>query len=342
MSVRGGPAGTGRRRPSISDVAQAAGVSPAAVSKVIRNAYGVSPGMRERVETAIQQLDYRPSVAARAMRGSSFTIGFELPHLGNEFFTQITQGAANALSGSGYQLLISPGMKHDDGSAVLEGMVDRQVNGIIAISSEVTVPWLEGISRSVPLVLLGRHERSQLFDSVTGNDVSGANLAMDHLLTLGHRRIAHLTLVPPTEGAPHAARLAVYRTRMEQAGCEPDVVYVDTDQDTYAAARAVLQRDLPPTAIFAGHDALAITILGAVADLGLSADEVSVIGYDNVSLADHPRVSLTTVDQLGVEMGSKAAELLLERIRDGRSESRHCQIEPRLQVRGSTKPYLGV
>lgn len=340
MSVTGGPAGTSRRRPSISDVAQAAGVSPAAVSKVIRNAYGVSPGMRERVETAIQQLDYRPSVAARAMRGASFTIGFELPHLGNDFFTQITQGAANALAGSGYQLLISPGQQHLDGSAVLEGMVDRQVDGIIAISSEVSVAWLEGLTRSVPLVLLGRHERSSHFDTVSGNDLAGANLAMDHLFALGHRRIAHLTLVPPTEGAPHAARLAAYRVRMEQAGYEPDVVYTDTEQDTYAAARALLQRDVPPTAVFAGHDALAIRVLGAVSDLGLSADEVSVVGYDGVPLADHPLISLTTVDQFGVDMGATAAELLLERIRDGRSESRHCQLDPRLLDRGSTKPLL--
>ena len=86
-----------RKRPSISDVALEAGVSRAAVSKVIRNAYGVSPAMRKRVETAIDKLGYRPRVAARAMRGASFTIGFEIPHIGNDFFTQIMRGRHHRL-----------------------------------------------------------------------------------------------------------------------------------------------------------------------------------------------------------------------------------------------------
>src|SRR3954465_6411841 len=98
-----------RRRPiTIVDVAQEAGVSRAAVSKVIRNAPGVSPGMRIRVNAAIQQLNYRPSAAARAMRGSSYTLGLEIPHLGNQFLTQIIDGAKQAIVGTPYQLMIAP------------------------------------------------------------------------------------------------------------------------------------------------------------------------------------------------------------------------------------------
>src|SRR5690349_16399965 len=134
---------TTNRRPSISDVALAAGVSKGAVSKVIRNAYGVSPAMRERVEAAIEQLGYRPRVAARVMRGASFTIGFEVPHLGNDFFTQVTEGATSKLAGSGYQLIIAPGLGYLSGSAVLDALVDRQVDGIIAIASDVEPAWLE-------------------------------------------------------------------------------------------------------------------------------------------------------------------------------------------------------
>ena len=130
-----------KKRPSISDVALEAGVSKAAVSKVIRNAYGVSPAMRERVETAINRLEYRPLHAARVMRGASFTIGFEVPHLGNDFFTQITEGAASKLAGSGYQLIIAPGLGYLSGTKVLDTLVDRQVDGIIAISSDVEADW---------------------------------------------------------------------------------------------------------------------------------------------------------------------------------------------------------
>jgi LacI family transcriptional regulator len=328
-----------RKRPSISDVALEAGVSRAAVSKVIRNAYGVSPAMRKRVETAIDRLGYRPRVAARAMRGASFTIGFEIPHLGNDFFTQVMEGATTGLAASRYQLIVAPGLGYLSGTSVLDALVDRQVDGIIAISSKVTVDWLEQLAKHVPVVVLGRHDRSAEYDSVTDDDVAGVDLVMDHLLGLGHQQIAHLTLRPPTDLAPHAIRLAAYRSRMEQAGREPQVVYSQTsEQEAYEAARTLLKGSNPPTAIFAGHDTLAIGVLRAVAELGLDAEDVSVVGYDNINLAGHPLISLTTVDQFAFEMGAVAIELLMERIRDGRRSPRHHQFDPQLRIRNSSRP----
>lgn len=327
------------KRPSISDVALEAGVSRAAVSKVIRNAYGVSPAMRKRVETAIDKLGYRPRVAARAMRGASFTIGFEIPHLGNDFFTEVMEGATTRLAASRYQLMVAPGLGYLSGTSVLNALVDRQVDGIIAISSTVTVDWLEQLAKHVPLVVLGRHDRSGEYDTVTDDDFAGVDLVMDHLLRLGHQRIAHLTLRPPTDLAPHAIRLTTYRNRMEQAGREPQVVYSQTsEQDAYEVARTLLEGSNPPTAVFAGHDTLAIGVLRAIADLGLDAEDVSVVGYDNIILAGHPLISLTTVDQFGVEMGMAATELLLERIRDGRRSSKHHQFDPQLRIRNSSRP----
>jgi LacI family transcriptional regulator len=328
-----------RKRPSISDVALEAGVSRAAVSKVIRNAYGVSPAMRKRVETAIDKLGYRPRVAARAMRGASFTIGFEIPHLGNDFFTQVAAGATTGLAASGYQLIIGPGLGYLSGTSVLDALVDRQVDGIIAVSSEVTVDWLEQLAEQVPVVVLGRHERSGEYDTVADDDAAGVDLIMDHLQGLGHQRIAHLTIRPPTDLGPHSIRLAAYRSRMEQAGREPQVVHSQsTEQAAYEAARTLLGGGNPPTAIFAGHDTLAIGVLRAIAELGLDAEDVSVVGYDNINLAGHPLISLTTVDQFGVEMGVTAIELLMERIRDERRSPRHHQLAPQLRIRNSTRP----
>jgi LacI family transcriptional regulator len=232
---------TSKKRPSISDVALEAGVSKAAVSKVIRNAYGVSPAMRQRVETAIDQLAYRPRVAARAMRGASFTIGFEVPHLGNDFFTQVTEGAASTLSGSGYQLIVAPGLGYLSGTSVLDALVDRQVDGVIAVSSDVDAQWLEQLATHIPVVLLGRHVVSQNYDTVTDNDDRGTDLVIDHLLELGHRRITHLTIDPPTAVAPQAVRLAAYRRRMEALGREPRVVFTDPDAP---GSRQPAERDL--------------------------------------------------------------------------------------------------
>ena len=242
------------KRPAISDVALRAGVSKAAVSKVIRNAYGVSPTMRQRVEAAIEELAYRPRVAARVMRGASFTIGFEVPHLGNDFFTQVSEGAAGKLAGSGYQLILAPGLGYLSGNAVLEALADRQVDGIIAIASDVEPEWLERLAEHVPLVLLGRHDPSGAYDTITDDDTAGVELVMDHLLLLGHRRIAHLTIDTPSGLAPQAHRLATYTDRMRRSGLEPQVVFTNAgEHDAYDTARGssaadpLRRRSLPAT-----------------------------------------------------------------------------------------------
>ena len=325
------------KRPSISDVAAAAGVSRAAVSKVIRNAYGVSPGMRKRVEAVIEELNYRPLAGARALRGSSFTIGLEIPHLSNDFFNQVASGAATSLAASKYQLMVAPGLGYASATLVLDALLDRQMDGIITISSLVEADWLEHLGHRVPVVLLGRHEQPHSYDTVTGDDVAGANLAMDHLSGLGHRHIAHLTIRPPTPLSPHAARLKTYSTRMAEAGVEPIVTYAETEDEAYDAARDLLASDRCPTAFFAGHDSLAIAVLRAVGDAGRSS-KISVVGYDNIDLAQHPFISLTTIDQFGHDMGAAATELLMERLRDDRTEPRHIQIAPRIRIRNSTCP----
>lgn len=327
------------KRPSISDVAATAGVSKAAVSKVLRSAYGVSPAMRERVESAIDQLGYRPRTAARAMRGSSYTIGLEIPQLGNDFFMQLMEGAIAALAGSAYQLILMPALNFTTGTSVVNALVDRQVDGIVAVSSAKATPdWSEHLVAPVPVVLIGGHRLSENFDSVTGNDAAGADLVMDHLFDLGHRRIAHLT-TRESDLAPQTVRLTTYRRRMAEAGFTPQVVYTPSDQhEAYVATRGLLTAEKAPTAIFAGHDVLAMGVLQATAEL--ARDDISVVGYDDIPVAGHPLISLTTVDQFGVEMGATAVELLMNRIRDAQIGPQRHEIQPELRVRRSSKPVL--
>ncbi len=335
---------TALRAATIEDVARRAGVSRAAVSKVIRNAYGVSPAMRERVNAAIEALDYRPRVAARAMRGSSFTIGIELPHIGNPFFTKIVAGATAALTGTEYQLIIAPAdVDGEEGVRAIGALADRQVDGIIAISPLVAPEWLERLAARVPVVMLGRHDRSVAYDTVTGDDAEGTRLVMEHLLGLGHRRIAHLTrseeVTRPGSGNPHAIRLERYLAHMHDAGLDDCIRVVRTGLDEESArldTRALLDAETP-TAIFVGNDELALGTLRALNDHGLSPAEVSVVGYDDVDIASYPAISLTTVNQSGEAMGERAVRLLLERIQ-GRTEPTHFSVEPTLKVRGSTQP----
>ena len=331
---------------TIQDVALRAGVSRAAVSKVIRNAYGVSPAMRERVAAAIDELGYRPSVAARAMRGASFTIGVEVPQLDNSFFNRIVTGAAAALDGSRYQLIVAPAQSDSrEGFRAIEALVDRQVDGLIAVSPMVEPSWLEKLALHTPIVMLGRHDDSVGYDTVTNDDVSGTDQLMDHLLGLGHRRIAHLTvnedIVRRVLGAPHAVRLARYEERMRAAGLDSEVLHLGPGQDdAYARSLELFRSPDRPTALFAGNDALALDALWARADAGLSAEQLSIVGYDDIEVAAHPGISLTTIDQSGEDLGERAVRLLLERLA-GRTEPTHFEVEPVLRARSSSAPLAG-
>ena len=332
------------RAATIEDVAREAGVSRAAVSQVLRNAYGVSPAMRERVSAAIETLDYRPRVAARAMRGSSFTLGIEMPHIGNPFFTKIIAGATAALQGTDYQLIIAPAdFDGEEGVRAIGALADRQVDGIVAISPLVSPDWLERLATRVPVVMLGRHDHSTAYDTVTGDDIEGTRLVMEHLFELGHRRIVHLTrseeVTRTGSGNPHAVRLEQYLALMHDAGLDGDIRVVRTGLDEDAArldTLALLDEEVP-TAIFVGNDELAFGTLRALSEHGLSAADVSVVGYDDVDIASYPAISLTSVNQAGEAMGERAIRLLLERIQ-GRTEPTHVSVEPTLKVRGSTRP----
>jgi LacI family transcriptional regulator len=330
-----------KRQATIEDVARQAGVSRAAVSKVLRNAYGVSPAMKERVGAAIEHLDYRPRVAARAMRGASFTIGFEIPDFTNPFFTKVLGAATEALRDTDYQLIIAPaegGLR--EGYRALEALVDRQVDGVVAISPLVSQAWLERLAAHTPVVMLGRHDHSDRYDTVAGDDAAGARAVMEHLLGLGHTRIMHVTRGEDRtihgSGTPHTLRLEAYLECMKAAGLADhiDVVRCERGDDEAHRLITAALAERAPTAIFAGHDEIALGALRAVTE---SDQDVSVAGYDNVMLAGHPGISLTTVDQAGERMGARVIEMLLERIA-GRAESVHEVFTPTLVKRDSTRP----
>lgn len=330
---------------TIEDVARAAGVSRAAVSKVIRDAYGVSDEMKAKVEAAIDELGYRPRVSARAMRGSTYTFGIEIPTIKNPFFTKIISGAAAALEGTRYQLIIAPmGPHHDRGPQAIQVLADRQVDGILAVSTAVDPAWLESLAQQIPLVMLGRHDDSKNYDTLVNDDFEGARLAVQHLYDLGHRDIVHVTVDPVWENhlptGPHAVRARSYLQTMAELGLanRARVVYLASEED---GAREVVLRILSesdrPTAVFAGHDEIALGVLTAVADMGLTPSQVSVVGYDDTEIAAHPLVSLTSVNQSGTRMGEITVRLLLERIA-GRTEPVHEVITPRLMIRTTTAP----
>ncbi|XVQ09390.1 LacI family DNA-binding transcriptional regulator [Spirillospora sp. CA-255316] len=332
------------RRVTIQDVAKEAQVSVSAVSKVLRDAYGVSPQMRAKVTAAIEKLGYRPQAGARAMRGSSYTIGVMLSEISTPFQPEIVEGITDELEASPYQeIVITGGLTAERQQRSIEALVDRQVDGLIVIAPVMSTSWLERLGASLPTVVIARHGGAAGFDTIVDDDYGGARLMVDHLVSLGHERIAHTShpdggLKKPFVLA-HTARCDGYVKAMRRHGLEPDVIETSySEEGGYRAGVEALARPTPPTAVFAGADIAALGVLRAAEERGLRVPEdLTVTGYDNVYVSTIGRISLTTVDQSGRSTGSMSARLLLERFK-GRTQPVHYVVVPRLIPRGTSAP----
>jgi len=342
---RGGPGPEPHRRVTIVDVARHANVSTTAVSKVLRNAYGASPAMREKVQQAIAELGYRPNAAARGLRGQSYTIGVLLPDLRNPFFPDIFDGITDTLRDTDYHVLLGACCDSAaDEAKITDAMIDRGMDGLILIAAVLPRPRLERLATTVPTVVIGRHGHSAHYDTVVDDDTTGAALVVNHLADLGHRHIAHIEHreTDPVRLAemPNAVRAEGYRQAMRARGLEIDIVSTTyTQEGGYEGTQQILARPQRPTAIFAGADIVAMGVLTALTEAGLSApDDISVAGYDNTTFAALGPISLTSVDQAGHQIGANAARLLLERIADRNRPSAQVKLSPTLVARRTTGP----
>jgi LacI family transcriptional regulator len=336
------------RRITIVDVARHANVSTTAVSKVLRNAYGASPKMRAKVRQAIAELGYRPYAAARGLRGQTYTIGVMLPNIRNPFFPEILDGLTDWLAGTDYQVLLGPGCNGEEAEArVTEAMIDRGMDGLVLIAPVSSRSHLDQVAGLVPTVVVGRHGHSPRYDTVADDDVAGAALVVGHLADLGHRRIAHIEHfeTDPARIAemPNAVRADGYRQAMKDRGLAEEIDIVSTSytqEGGYLGAQRLLARGRRrPTAIFAGADIVAMGVLEAVTQAGLSVPgDISVAGYDNTTFAAYGPISLTSVDQAGRDIGADAARLLLDRIANRSRPSAQVKLSPTLVVRRTTAP----
>jgi len=330
-----------RDRITIRDVAQDAGVSVAAVSKVLRNAYGVSDILRTKVETSIEKLNYRPSVAARAMRGRSQTVGMLVIELSNPFLAGVIEEANATLSESGFKALIGIGRSTSPIEAsMIESMIDNRMDGVLIIAPRISGKILELYSRQIPIVVIAHHEpHAQTYDTVNSDDHRGAYLAVEAALQRGYRDIAMLGYdlgdSPPTIVA--LQREKGYLDGMKAEGLEGRIIRLPSvGADRRAAINDFLALEDRPRAVFVWSDLDAVPLINAARMSGIRVPEdLAIIGYDNSPMAAIPLVGLTSVDQNAAALGRTAAEMLLGRI-DGREEARHLLIEPHVEMRGST------
>ncbi len=329
------------KQPTIHDVAERAGVSKSLVSLVMREPDRVSDASRQAVLEAAAELGYRPNAVARSLvQRRTRVIGVVLSDLHNPFFADVADGIEEAATVRGYRALLSSGfLDAKRERAALEMMLELRVDGLIMLGSMMKVAKIEKVATSLPVTLLGRHTTSKVVDSVGVDDSAGARAAVDHLVALGHERIAHIS-AGEAAGAPR--RQSGYKKAMRRHGLEDQIRSVKADFTERGGARAMTEilasGDLP-TAVFAPNDFAALGAMEVIDSAGLDIPgDVSLVGYDNLGLAALPRIALTTIGQPRADLGRTAVRLVLERLDEDRKTARHEVVPPKLVVRATTGP----
>ncbi|MFD0900594.1 LacI family DNA-binding transcriptional regulator [Actinomadura sediminis] len=325
-------------KPTIRNVAERAGVSKSLVSLVMRGSPHVSERRRQAVLQAARELGYRPNAVARSLvEGRTRLIGAIVADLHNPFFAEFLDGLQESLHGAGLRMLVGSGRWDPMFEAeAVEAFLEMRVDGLVLLS--VVPESLKDAAASVPVVVVGERDVKGV-DIVVDDDELGASLAVDHLVSLGHRRIAH---IEGTRSTAARYRRIGYEKAMRRHGLEREIAVQPgdfTEEGGYRAARGLLRRADRPTAIFAPNDLVATGALSAAVefDLRVPAD-LSVIGYDNTHLAAIRHISLTSVDQPRRDMGRLAAEMLAARIGDPSRAPRQNLVVPHLVVRSTTGP----
>jgi DNA-binding LacI/PurR family transcriptional regulator len=315
----------------------------ATVSRAISRPDMVNGETRQRVEAAVRELGYRPSRVARRLRvaqGLSDLVGLVIPDLQNPFFADLARGVEDVAARHGYTVLIGNSDESvEKETRYLNVMRAEAVDGIILPPScEGRSAAVDLARAGVPLVCVDRRLDRAKVDTVLVDNVRGAIEATEHLIAHGHRRIGYL------EGKQGVSttreRLEGYRSALARHGIAEDPALVLSGDSRPESARRLttqlLQSPERPTALLVGNGMMTIGVLEAIHDLGLRIPEdVAVIGYDDMPWARALTPALTVVRQPGYELGSRAMELLRQRIREPERSITTVMLQPDLVVRGS-------
>jgi LacI family transcriptional regulator len=329
-------------RATIKTVASDAGVSVAAVSKVLRNAYGVSEALRTKVQASIERLGYRPNVSARGMRGQTFKVGVILLEIANPFLSQIMDGVNDVLSASSYQALMGMGESQMPLEAsLIESMIDFNMDGLILVAPQMGSELLVKYAKQIPMVVIGHHEATAThFDTVNSDDQEGAAIAVRAFLEHGLTDIGMLSRIVggPVEANVVHQREIGFRKALVKAGLPTENRVSQISRYVFRKTNEVedyLLSGQAPRAVFCWSDIDGINLINYAKINNIRVPEdIAIIGYDNTNVAALDPINLASIDQSGRRIGSLATETLLSRIA-GRTNASHLLIEPTLVKRSS-------
>ena len=331
---------------TLRDVARVAGVHPATVSRALNEETRalVNAETAQRVLKAAEKLGYRPNPIARGLKTNrSYTIGVLIPDLTNPLFPPILRGIEDRLETAGYTPLVA-NTDNDPERELLDSqtMRARQVDGIIAATARRDHRLHDALLEAgIELVLVNRRQAELPVSSATADDRMGMRLAVEHLLSLGHTRIAHLA--GPLDYSTGLDRHDSFLETMRAAGLEPDpelilVAEAFTEAEGARLCGQLLADGHELTAVAAANDLLALGCYDVLAERGLRCpDDISVMGFNDMPFADRFNPPLSTIHIPHYEIGKAAGELMLDRLQDGESPPREIRLEPHLVVRDSTR-----
>ncbi len=335
----------GKSRRTIREVASAAGVSIATVSRVLNGRPDVAPETREAVLRVVRDQGFSMNRSARALSGGKTgLVGVTLPIVQAAYFAFILSGAAEALYEQDMRMMLCPTLhQHEREVNLLDRLMHGTTDGAVLTLPEESNEELKALQRlGYPFVVVDpRVPLDEGIPAISAANASGARAAVAHLLSLGHRRIGAIT--GPPDWLATTERLNGMRGALASAGVLPDpklvVGYTFSIESGERAARELLDRPDRPTAVFAFNDNTAIGALRVARELGLRVPEdLSVVGFDDSEQAAIVTPALTTVRQPLAEMGRMAVSLLLRLIEHQRVEALNVELATRLIVRESTAP----
>ncbi len=331
---------------TIEDVAEKAGVSKSTVSHVINETRYVSPELTEKVQMAMEELNYHsPNAIARGLKTQkTFTIGLIVSDITNMFSPYLARGLEGVASEKGYNVIVSNTDELlEKEQKLVDGLIEQRVDGVVLAPTGKDDDKINLLrEQNIPFVFLDRQVSSIEADFVTSNNEEGAYKATQHLLENGHERIG--AILGPECITTSRNRLEGYKRALKEYNLDldPDLLVrgdykLDGGQE---GAEKLLNLEYPPTALFSTNLMSNLGALKAIKNVGLSCpDDISLVGFDDVPWIDTLSPPLTVVSQRPYEMGYKAGELLFERLDENRDDEYYLteKLETELVARDSVK-----